>query len=241
MKERLFGSTKGCRLLPKKNEQSNPTYKTYSSWQGIYVVKEKLPASDLLDRWHKQVSQTKQRPMDYNSKILTKYGCSDTRMTQSPDAGEVHLGDCILFSICRLSSLHTLEIPNSGPTIDNAEGQRRIQKELRSNKKMQISVFSEPKFESWPHFPLPFSSNLQPSQKCLTQIIVGTCFWGPGCSEPIPPSALLLPESPYSPCTRSCGAFLSRHKGDLCLFLPCARSHPILQAHQHPFLIFPFV
>lgn len=162
-------------------------------------------------------------------------------MTQSPDAGEVHHGDCILFSTCRLSSWHTLEIPNSGPTIDNAEGQGRIQKELRSNKKIQISMFWGPTFESWPHFPLPFSSTLQPSQKCLTQIIVGTCFWGPGCRCWKPWQSSYL--HPLCSCQRlriplaqdPAVLFYFLLRGDLCLFLPCARSYLNHQAHQHPF------
>lgn len=64
-------------------------------------------------------------------------------MTQSPDAGEAitHQVDCLVFGLCSLSSLCTLGLPNSGPAIDNAEDQGRIQRRLKSNKKMQINMF----------------------------------------------------------------------------------------------------
>lgn len=64
-------------------------------------------------------------------------------MTQSPDAREAitYQVDCIVFGLCSLSSLCTLGLPNSGPAIDNAEDQGRIQRRLKSNKKMQINMF----------------------------------------------------------------------------------------------------
>lgn len=61
-------------------------------------------------------------------------------MTRPPDAGQTftHQGDCILFGMCRLFSLHTLGLPNSGSAIDNAEDQGRIQRRLKSNKKCKL-------------------------------------------------------------------------------------------------------
>lgn len=52
-----------CKNIP------NPKCKTYSGWQWIFVLKEKFPISNLLGRWHKQVSSSEQHPMDYNSKV----------------------------------------------------------------------------------------------------------------------------------------------------------------------------
>lgn len=46
----------------------NPKCKTHSVWQGVFVLKEKLPVSNLLGRWYKQISSTEQHPMDYNTK-----------------------------------------------------------------------------------------------------------------------------------------------------------------------------
>lgn len=148
-------------------------------------------------------------------------------MTQSPDAGEMitHQRDCILSGMCRLSSLHALGLPNSGPAIDNTEDEGRIPRRLKSNQKMQINMFWEPKCESRAHFPLPSSSTSQPSQKQRpTYMLVGPCLWGPGCccwkpwQSPHPTSPLLLPESltlaqdlavPSSPCL-----------GELCVSFP---------------------
>lgn len=61
-------------------------------------------------------------------------------MTRSPDAGQTitHQGDCILFGMCRLFSLHALGLPNSGSAIDNAKDQGRIPRRLKSNKKCKL-------------------------------------------------------------------------------------------------------
>lgn len=104
-------------------------------------------------------------------------------MTQSPDAEKTitHQEDCILFGIWRLSSLHMLGLPNSGPATDNGEDQGRIWIMLKNNQRMQIHMFWEPKFESWPHFPLLFSCTL------LKRSVVSNLVpWPPLLLRPLP-------------------------------------------------------
>lgn len=56
--------------------------------------------------------------------------------------------------------------------------------------------------------------------RCLSVLVPETphcCGWKPRHS-PCPTSLLLLPEFPYSPCTRLCCAFLSLLRGAFCVF-----------------------
>lgn len=104
-------------------------------------------------------------------------------MTQSPDAEKTitHQEDCILFGIWRLSSLHMLGLPNSGPATDNGEDQGRIWIMLKNNQRMQIHMFWEPKFESWPHFPLLFSCTL-----LKRSVVPNLVPWPPLLLRPLP-------------------------------------------------------